>query len=275
MPCSLIPKILILDEATSAVDAQTEREIQRALDNVVQGRTTIAIAHRLSTLRKANKLIVLNQGRAVEIGTHTDLLASGGEYARLYRAQMQSALGRDSSGDLQYGEERAADSETAPTRELKPNGGLNDVELVAHGRGELLLKANGESQVVRPVRCFPLTEPQTWVSLIDALGRELFTIESLAELENARRVLVEEALRGREFLPVITGIDKISVESAHSEWHVSTNRGETQFTLGHDDHVRALTKVRFVVTDSNGMRYLVNDIGQLDGKSRRLLSRYF
>jgi ATP-binding cassette subfamily B protein len=87
------PSILILDEATSSVDTQTEREIQAALDNLVRGRTTIAIAHRLSTLRKADRLVVLEHGRVVEQGQHAELLAAQGRYAQLYQAQMQ--LGRD------------------------------------------------------------------------------------------------------------------------------------------------------------------------------------
>ncbi|WP_297755831.1 ABC transporter transmembrane domain-containing protein [Hydrogenophaga sp.] len=81
------PRILILDEATSAVDTETEKEIQRALDNLVQGRTTIAIAHRLSTLRKADRLVVMDRGRIVEIGSHDDLIARRGAYWRLYEAQ--------------------------------------------------------------------------------------------------------------------------------------------------------------------------------------------
>ena len=64
------PRILILDEATSSVDSTTEKEIQKALDNLVKGRTTIAIAHRLSTLRKADRLVVLDRGRVVEEGSH-------------------------------------------------------------------------------------------------------------------------------------------------------------------------------------------------------------
>ena len=81
------PKILILDEATASVDTETEREIQKALDNLVRGRTTIAIAHRLSTLRKADRLVVMDKGVKVEEGTHEVLLGRRGAYWRLYEAQ--------------------------------------------------------------------------------------------------------------------------------------------------------------------------------------------
>jgi len=83
------PRILILDEATSSVDTETEREIQLALENLIRGRTTIAIAHRLSTLRRADRLVVMEQGRIVEIGNHHELLLKPGSYARLHRAQME------------------------------------------------------------------------------------------------------------------------------------------------------------------------------------------
>jgi ATP-binding cassette subfamily B protein len=83
------PHILILDEATSSVDTATEREIQKALDNLVQGRTTIAIAHRLSTLRRADRLVVLDKGKIVEVGQHEELLARQGAYYRLYQAQLR------------------------------------------------------------------------------------------------------------------------------------------------------------------------------------------
>jgi ATP-binding cassette subfamily B protein len=85
------PRILILDEATSAVDTETEKEIQNALDNLVRGRTTIAIAHRLSTLRKADRLVVMDKGLIVEEGTHDALIESQGAYWRLYEAQQRQA----------------------------------------------------------------------------------------------------------------------------------------------------------------------------------------
>jgi ATP-binding cassette subfamily B protein len=77
------PPVLVLDEATSALDTETERQVQAALAALAQGRTTLAIAHRLSTVRDADQIVVLDGGGLVEIGTHDELLARSGRYAAL------------------------------------------------------------------------------------------------------------------------------------------------------------------------------------------------
>ncbi|MGH7436371.1 MAG: ABC transporter ATP-binding protein, partial [Polyangiaceae bacterium] len=81
--------LLVLDEATASVDSDTELRLQRALEEVIRGRTALVIAHRLSTIRAADRIVCFHKGRVVESGTHDELLARGGVYARLYR--MQSA----------------------------------------------------------------------------------------------------------------------------------------------------------------------------------------
>ncbi|WP_395059060.1 ABC transporter ATP-binding protein [Polaromonas sp.] len=114
------PRILILDEATSSVDTETEQEIQKALDNLVQGRTTIAIAHRLSTLRKANRLVVMDRGQVVEVGPHDALMAQQGAYWRLYEAQARQV---DSEGnqDAEEGRIALATSQVAHTAQRSGN----------------------------------------------------------------------------------------------------------------------------------------------------------
>jgi ABC-type multidrug transport system fused ATPase/permease subunit len=85
------PSILILDEATASIDGYSEKLIQEATLKITQGRTSIVIAHRLATIQKADKILVMDQGKIVEMGTHDSLIAQGGYYTQLYEAQFSEA----------------------------------------------------------------------------------------------------------------------------------------------------------------------------------------
>ena len=93
------PPILILDEATASVDTQTERAIQQALDHLMRGRTSFVIAHRLSTVRRADQILVMEHGRIIERGRHADLLAAGGLYARLCESAFLDSQEENKSGE--------------------------------------------------------------------------------------------------------------------------------------------------------------------------------
>jgi subfamily B ATP-binding cassette protein MsbA len=96
------PRILLLDEATSALDSESEQYVQAALDQLMRGRTTVIIAHRLSTVQSAHRVIVMDAGRVVETGTHQELLALDGLYARLHAMQF-SRDGQDGDGPKVHG----------------------------------------------------------------------------------------------------------------------------------------------------------------------------
>ncbi len=107
--------ILILDEATSSLDSESEIEVQKALEYLMEGRTTLVIAHRLSTIRKANRIMVLSNGEIVEEGTHEELLARDGEYKNLYLLQFKD---RNQAGN--------AASEKEDETTAFPRGGKTD-----------------------------------------------------------------------------------------------------------------------------------------------------
>lgn len=263
------PKLLVLDEATSAIDVRTEREIQRAIDRLVQGRTTVAIAHRLSTLERADRIVVLAHGRIVEQGPPAELLAQGGAYAELVRAQQQPGAGSIDSLTM-----AGETEETLEPPALFAPFEAFVLEADAEGGLRLARRDSGEVTEVVAVRAFPLTAPSFAICLMDAGGREISCIEQLEALEPKLRARVERALGLREFRPRLLEIERIDVKSTHSEWHVRTDRGASVFHVEDEEQIRSLDEQRLVIVDQGGTRYLADNIQELSPKSRKLLSRF-
>jgi hypothetical protein len=142
--------------------------------------------------------------------------------------------------------------------------------------GRLVLRdADGTTHSgVVPARAFPISAPGEGVSLLGSDGRERVWIERLSSLEDTRRVLIEEELAAREFVPQIREIRAVSSFFTPSTWHVATDRGETQFVLRGEEAIRRLSRKVLLIADDNGVHYLVRDVEALDPASRKLLDRF-
>lgn len=244
------PRILILDEATSSVDNETEREIQAALENLIRGRTTVAIAHRLSTLRKADRLLVIERGRIVRVATPAEILPP-------------PEPGEMEDTSCEARDRRGFDFDNFQLRR-SPAGNLSAVDRSGH-------TIDG----IEPARAFPLSARNEKVSLLDSQGCEVLCIESLDMADPSLRRLLEEDLAVKEFVPVVRRIVHAETRSMPSQWQVVTDRGETVFFLNNEEDLRRLGNDSAIFIDTHGIRYLVPSLRSLDAGSRRVLGKFF
>jgi hypothetical protein len=139
----------------------------------------------------------------------------------------------------------------------------------------VLAERDGKQHVgIEIMRAFPITDPDHWISICDADGHEILSIEDPSTLSREVHHVIAEELNLREFLPIIQRIIKVSTTSDPSEWQVETDRGITRFMLNDEDDVHRLDTHRILIIDAHGIRYLIPDTRRLDFSSRRILSRY-
>lgn len=127
---------------------------------------------------------------------------------------------------------------------------------------------------VVPVRAFPISAPDEGVSLLGPDGRERVWIDRLSSLDDALRLVLEEELAAREFVPEIRAIHAVSSFFTPSTWYVATDRGETHFVLRGEEAIRRLSRNVLLIADENGVHYLVRDVDGLDAGSRKVLDRF-
>jgi ATP-binding cassette subfamily B protein len=284
------PKVLILDEATSSVDTESEKSIQEALRVLTRGRTTLAIAHRLSTLRDSDRIMVFDQGSLIEQGTHSELMQLDGNYARLVKIQTQIARNTQfelmlngSAGDLvDESESTSAELGDADVAEFAPHWLEPDsAELREgpHGSLEVELPVDSLHRSVFAVRCFPATRPDDFICLRawdrDGQERDLGILRHLDRWSARAQALVRAALVRRYWLRRIIGIDSIKLEYGYLTCNVRTDQGPTQFTMRWTQSQAQDFGARGkVLLDLEDNRFLVPDMDALPPRERELLQRY-
>lgn len=150
------------------------------------------------------------------------------------------------------------------------------LDLTRDAFGKLVLTdANGERHVgVAPVRAFPIQAPDEGVSMMTSDGLEVAWIPALSDLAPALRAMLEAELRGREFMPEIKAISRVSSYATPSTWQVSTDRGDTSFVLRGEEDIRRIGQDTLLISDSHGIHFLLRNLTGLDAQSRKILDRF-
>ena len=287
------PRILILDEATSSVDSESELAIQTALAELVKGRTSIIIAHRLSTLRNCDRILVVDNGAIAEQGSHQELMARDGRYAKLVKIQGNSNTNEGSIDSLAH-QERAEKDSFKNAQIADPTTGLHPItghrprwlhpqhtRIICDERNNLHVHITGERDFsgVFALQCMPVRHPNKYISLRwvieDDREQEIGIIKDLKEWPSEVQKLITEALMRRLLLHVIQKIEEISEERNYLMFKVQTDHGPRSFTMrwSHETAIEYGAHGK-VLQDVEENRYLIPDVSALPEAERKAFERY-
>ena len=285
------PQILILDEATSSVDTESERVIQDAIRHFSKGRTTLAIAHRLSTLQHADRLLVFNQGRLIEQGSPRELLKKNGVYASLVRIQ----AGLRGTEPSPIGAETVPQTETSThgtngESTVAPEKAKHDYELrwltpesariYSGNRGVLCVEHEGKHvRGVIAVRAFPSRFEEEFISLQiqdDQNGlAEVGMVRRLCDWPEASREAVRSALRKRYLLRVIHSVQSLITERGHFRCQGVSDSGPVDFLFpSNGNSMRSFGWKGCLLVDVNDNYYVIPDLELVPPAERSMLALY-
>jgi ATP-binding cassette, subfamily B, bacterial len=259
------PSILILDEATSNLDSEAEQAIQDALKELARGRTVLAIAHRLSTLRHASRILLFENGKLIEDGSHAGLVEKNGTYAELLRMQSRLVQGAPIEA-LNGSRERSADF--AP-RWLTPDR----ARIFRCARAELCVEVDGRTCVgVAAALAFP-TRPGTYVCLSDET--EIGIIRDISEWSTESRALIEEAVSRRYHLNAVETIDRIELSVGLLTLDVGTESGRKRFVMrSNQASVHDYGRNGKILTDVDDNLWLIRNLDDLPKGQRSMFQRF-